>query len=64
MGGIAIVRIDMECSCGAKLTISYGDERSYGRISQESQRAIALVDQFRKDHKPCRTAQPPRESAE
>lgn len=54
----------MECSCGAKLTISYGDERSYGRISQESQRAIALVDQFRKDHKPCRTAQPPRESAE
>ena len=47
------MRVDLECSCGAKLTVAYDEGRPYSTNMRGAARAKALIDQFRKDHKGC-----------
>lgn len=49
------MRVDLECSCGAKLGIGYEVPKwSSPSSAPEVQKAEKLIEQFRRDHKECR----------
>ena len=48
------MRVDLECGCGAKLTVAYDVGRPYSTPSTEAVAAGKLLEQFRRDHKTCR----------
>lgn len=48
------MRVDVECGCGAKLTVAYDAGRTYSTESREAAAAAKLLEQFRRDHKLCR----------
>lgn len=45
------MRVELVCSCGAKIGISYG---LLGRHVVEGEAAKKLLDEWRQDHKGCR----------
>lgn len=49
------MRVETECSCGAKLAVEYEDS-SIARTTGAQQRADELLEKFRRDHKLCRVA--------
>ena len=48
------MKISTECSCGAKLEIATSEGAIYSTRNAEAAEGQRLVEQFRRDHKPCR----------
>lgn len=56
------MRVDAECSCGAKLTVGFEASKPF-RLSDEHATADKLLEQFRRDHKVCRLSKAATEGA-
>lgn len=47
------MKVESECSCGAKLAVEFNFAPRYPPSAEENQ-AQKLIEQFRRDHKVCR----------